>query len=668
METNINVGEKTIEDGTYNIVTKIDDNKVLEIEGKSTANNKKIQISQRLSVVNKSQAFEIKYLGNGYYSIKSKKSGKMLEVENGAHINGTKIQQNVENESNIQKWIIKESEEDGYYYLISKCNGLYLDIPGRRTDNGTKLQMYEGNNSIAQVFKFDKAKNEINTERTIEDGFYTICSCLNTNKVLDISGGKYNNGANLQIWSKDSVQQQKFKVTYNEEEKNYEIKSVNSGRVLDVTGNGKIDGTNVTQYDKNNSIAQKWAIQKTENEEYYIIALNSGLYLDVKAGQTSNGTNVQIYEGNETNAQKFIFKPTIIIDEDFYKITIKKDSNKCLDISGGSKDEDANLQIWTLDNVNQQVFEVEKIDSTYYKIIPRHSNKVLTATNTNNVVQTTYNDQDNQKWSFEIAGDGYYKIRSKLTGLYLDVYGNGTGNGTNVGVYEENDSTAQMFRLNTILKRKGIDVSHHNGEINWKQVKQSGQVDYAIIRAGYRGYRSGTIVKDLQFENNIRGIKENRIDIGLYFFTQAINIQEAIEEANYVIDLVRKNNIYLRYPIYIDSEYTEVSSYNPGRADGLDKETRTAVCKAFCDTIRNAGYIPGIYASKNWFYNNLEISQLGSYDIWVAHYTGDVNRQTDYKYKYDMWQYTSSGSISGVYGPVQNGVARVDLNLCYKNY
>lgn len=666
-KADINIGEKTIDDGTYNIIPKIDNNKALEIEGKSSANCKKIQMQQKLNVINKSQSFEVKYLENGYYSIKSHKSGKPIEVENGGHANTTKIQQNAENGSNIQQWIIKKAEDD-YFYIVARCNGLYIDIPGGRATAGTNIQMYEGNNTNAQKFKFVEANEELISEKTIEEGYYTIATNLNSNKVLDISAGSYNNCANLQIWSKDNVQQQKFKITYNEEDNYYEIQSVNSGKYLDVAGNGKTDGTNVAQYQKNNSNSQKWAIQKADKDSYYIIALNSALFLDVRAGQTTNGTNIQIYEGNESNAQKFIFKPVLIIDEDYYKITIKKDPNKCFDISGGSTDENANLQIWSLDNVNQQVYEIEAIDNTYYKIIARNSNKVLTATSNNNVVQTTYNEEDNQQWSFEIAENGYYKIKSKSTDLYMDVNGNGTANGTNIGLYAANDSIAQMFKFNTLLRRKGIDVSHHNGVINWNLVKQSGQVDYAIIRAGYRGYRTGAIVTDYQFDNNIKGIKNNRIDIGLYFFTQAINVQEAIEEANYVIKLVREYDIKLKYPIYIDSEYTEASSYNPGRADGLDKGTRTDICKAFCDTIRNAGYTPGIYASKNWFYNNLDISKLGSYDIWVAHYTGNVNKQTDYKYRYDMWQYTSSGNVSGVYGPVENGVIRVDMNICYKNY
>ena len=358
-----------------------------------------------------------------------------------------------------------------------------------------------------------------------------------------------------------------------------------------------------------------------------------------------------------------------MIDSDSYNISIKQDESKVIDIDAGSMDNGANVQIWTFDSVNQQIFKIEYVDDTYCKIIAKHSDKVLTVQG-DNVVQNDYNGNDKQLWSFEIAGDGYYKVKSKSTNLYLDVAGNQTVNGTNVKIYEGNTSNAQQFKFKELSLRYGIDVSSHNGNVDWEEVRKSGKVDYAIIRAGYRGFVTGKIVTDRKFERNVKEATKNGIDIGLYFFTQAVNEQEAVEEANYVLDLVRKYDVNVRYPIIIDTEYSTsktngVLDYE-GRADQLDVATRTAVCRAFCDTIRNAGYIPAVYASKYWFYDNLDVSQLNSYDIWVAHYT--TAKTTDYKYKYNMWQYTSSGSIPGVYAPFENGKVNVDMSICYKKY
>ena len=664
-----NESTQTIEDGIYNVVSKVNDNKVLQIENKSLSNNAKAKFDNKLNVINKVQAFEISYLSNGYYEIKQYKSQKALEVNDGKHSNGTSIVQNSENnESTIQQWIIKDAGE-GYFYIIARCNGLFIDIPGGDISGNPTIQMYEGNETDAQKFKFIKADQEIVGEQLLEDGVYKIKSVLSNNKYIDVSAGSYDNGANIQLWTNDNVQQQKFQLTYNKKENYYEIMSVNSGKVLDVQSNGKDDGANVWQYEGNNTDAQKWVLQSAGDGYYYIVACNSYLYLDIKDGNASNGINVQIYEGNETNSQKFKFEKTKMIDSDSYNISIKQDESKVIDIDAGSMDNGANVQIWTFDSVNQQIFKIEYVDDTYCKIIAKHSDKVLTVQG-DNVVQNDYNGNDKQLWSFEIAGDGYYKVKSKSTNLYLDVAGNQTVNGTNVKIYEGNTSNAQQFKFKELSLRYGIDVSSHNGNVDWEEVRKSGKVDYAIIRAAYRGYETGRIVTDSKFERNVKNATKNGIDIGLYFFTQAINEQEAVEEANYVLDLVRKYDVNVRYPIIIDTEYSTsktngVLDYE-GRADQLDVATRTAVCRAFCDTIRNAGYIPAVYASKYWFYDNLDVSQLNSYDIWVAHYT--TAKTTDYKYKYNMWQYTSSGSIPGVYAPFENGKVNVDMSICYKKY
>ncbi len=195
----------------------------------------------------------------------------------------------------------------------------------------------------------------------------------------------------------------------------------------------------------------------------------------------------------------------------------------------------------------------------------------------------------------------------------------------------------------------GIDVSKYQGNINWQAVKASG-VQFAIIRAGYRGYGSGALVVDEYFERNIKGALAAGIDVGIYFFSQAINNVEAVEEASLCVALVKKYNI--KYPIFID---TETSGGNgTGRADNLSVAQRTDICINFCNTIRNSGYKPGVYTCKYWFETKLNASQLNQYIIWLAQY----NDKVTYKGKYDIWQYSSNGNIAGIAG-------RVDMNLSY---
>ena len=194
----------------------------------------------------------------------------------------------------------------------------------------------------------------------------------------------------------------------------------------------------------------------------------------------------------------------------------------------------------------------------------------------------------------------------------------------------------------------GIDVSKWNGNIDWNAVKNSG-VSYVIIRCGFRGSTQGALIEDAMFRKNIEGAQAAGLNVGVYFYTQAVNEVEAVEEASMVLALVQKYRI--SYPIFID---TEASG---GRADRISKETRTAVCRAFCETIRNAGYTPGIYASKSWFTDKLSMSSLSAYKIWVAQYAA----KPTYTGRYDLWQYSDKGTINGISG-------KVDVNYSYLGY
>lgn len=194
----------------------------------------------------------------------------------------------------------------------------------------------------------------------------------------------------------------------------------------------------------------------------------------------------------------------------------------------------------------------------------------------------------------------------------------------------------------------GIDVSKWQKEIDWDKVKNEG-VDFAIIRCGYRGSVTGSLVEDPYFEQNIKGARAAGIKVGVYFFTQAVNEVEAVEEASMVISLVR--DYELQYPVFIDTE----GAGGNGRADSLNVEERTAVCEAFCTTVKNAGLEAGVYASRNWYNNKLTANTLESYAIWLAEYRSVPL----YQGYYQMWQYTSKGKINGING-------NVDLNVSYR--
>lgn len=197
--------------------------------------------------------------------------------------------------------------------------------------------------------------------------------------------------------------------------------------------------------------------------------------------------------------------------------------------------------------------------------------------------------------------------------------------------------------------RLGIDVSKWNKTIDWDEVKDAG-IEFAIIRCGYRGASSGALVLDPMYEQNIRGAIEAEIPVGVYFFTQAVDEVEAVEEASMVISLIEEYDV--DYPVFLDSE----SAGGTGRADGLEAEERTRIHKAFLETISAAGYETGIYGSRNWLNDQVEMKELSAYKTWLAEYA-EIPSYDEY---YHMWQYTSKGVVDGIDTPV-------DLNLCYMN-
>lgn len=202
---------------------------------------------------------------------------------------------------------------------------------------------------------------------------------------------------------------------------------------------------------------------------------------------------------------------------------------------------------------------------------------------------------------------------------------------------------------------KVIDLSKYNTVSDFGAVASN--VDGVIIRAGYRGYGSGKVVQDAKFVEFALACKEKGIPFGIYFMSQAINVAEAEEEAQFVATFADQYGATL--PLFIDSEDGDGTPRDV-RADGLSKEDRTAIVKAFCEKVIASGKEAGVYASESWFKSNLDYEQLKQYKIWCAKYgTNDGNAQTKPALeKVDMWQYTSKGSISGVSG-------NVDLSECY---
>ena len=197
----------------------------------------------------------------------------------------------------------------------------------------------------------------------------------------------------------------------------------------------------------------------------------------------------------------------------------------------------------------------------------------------------------------------------------------------------------------------GVDVSSYQGEIDWQTVKAAG-IDFAIIRCGYRGYGSGELVRDEMFDHNMQGALDAGLDVGVYFYSQAVNAEEAVEEAQMTLSLI--DGYDLTYPVVYD---WEVVTTDAARTDGISVDALTDCTVAFCEAVKAAGQTPMVYQNKRTSLLKLDLPALTDYDFWLAEY----NDRATYYYDYRIWQYCSDGSVPGIPG-------QVDLNICFQPY
>ena len=207
----------------------------------------------------------------------------------------------------------------------------------------------------------------------------------------------------------------------------------------------------------------------------------------------------------------------------------------------------------------------------------------------------------------------------------------------------------KTYQSDTITGQIGIDVSSHQGYIDWPAVAAAG-VDYAIIRAGFRGYGDGSTNQDETFQDNIQGALDSGLQVGVYFFSQALDQEEAVAEAREVLDMV--SGYDLHYPIYFDWEPIEDDS---ARTATISATELTQCAQAFCSTIEEAGYEAGVYFNLSLAMGLYHLYELKDYDFWLAEYQ-DV---PSYPFAIDMWQYTNEGAVPGI-------STDVDLNLSFQ--
>ncbi len=237
-------------------------------------------------------------------------------------------------------------------------------------------------------------------------------------------------------------------------------------------------------------------------------------------------------------------------------------------------------------------------------------------------------------------GEVFVPVFADVPASQVDVSKLVTRNGYTV--YKDGDN---------VLSHTGIDISEHQGEIDWQQVKDAG-IEFAFIRVGFRTYGGGIINLDEHCHKNIQEATAAGIKVGVYFYSQAVNTDEAIEEADIVLDSIAGYDI--SYPVVFD---WEIVSDDNARTDSVSVETLADCCVAFCERIKAAGYTPMIYQNKSTAMRKLDLPRLKDYDFWLAEYGSEPS----YYYDFKIWQYASDGNVPGING-------RVDMNLCFTDY
>ena len=458
MVKSIEAGSLKLAEGIYTIRSVLPGNRAVGIDAGSKEDGANVNIWDYYGVGQ--QKFRLRIDSEGYYEIENIRSNKLLNVdqETGMNVNQYSTNGGLDN----QKWIIEKGTEA--YKIKSKLNGWYLNLENGVGANGENVNIEEGAEVRTQEFLIERI--DVDGTETVQSGTTNKIITKLSGRAVGVDGGRTENGADINLWDYERVDQQRFKFVYNEEGY-YTIENIKSGKLLNVVGADSESGTQVEQWEEQPSNeGQKWIVQDVGNGYYSIISKLNGLYLTVGG----NGANCDLmYVENPTGGdnQKFqIIESGVpqgekIVEEGTYKIVLANAPTQSLTVENGSTADGANVHIWEYKNNPQQQFELVYDDDGYYEIIPVHSGKRLDVVgygNESNVDQWSDNGgNDNQKWVIRKSKAGNYNIVSKRDSLYLDAYQSRTENGTNIEVYEQSGGNGQEFKLEKIENPKTVE-------------------------------------------------------------------------------------------------------------------------------------------------------------------------------------------------------------------
>ena len=447
----------TIPNGNYYINVRSKVASSVDIPGGSAADSTAIQLYSGNG--SKAQQFTFTRQSDGSYEIVNVNSGKALDVRNGVAENNAVVQQYSRNNSQAQRWFIRDSGAG--YYLQSALGNWVLDLSGGNTANGAAIRLYAPNGTASQLFVVSSSDVNIATGVSM-----IITSVANKKLVTDVTSASTANGARVQLYSSNNTNAQKYRFE-SIGNGTYKIINANSGKVLDVAGGSTANGAALQQYTSNNTVAQQWTVRNYGSGKIALVSVNANKAVDIPGGNAVQQTQLQLYSPNGTVAQQWLVAKAPLtlrerlnetaakhrqdLPDGTYTFGSRLNTSMKMDVSGASRSNYGNVQIWAGNGTNAQKWKVTHDSNGYVTLTSVNSGKVLdvnggVSANGTNVQQYDSNGTYAQKWIAVKNSDGSYTFQSALAeNKVLDVSGASTSNGANVQLYTANGTNAQKW-------------------------------------------------------------------------------------------------------------------------------------------------------------------------------------------------------------------------------
>ena len=447
----------TIPNGNYYINVRSKVASSVDIPGGSAADSTTIQLYSGNG--SKAQQFTFTRQSDGSYEIVNVNSGKALDVCNGVAENNAIVQQYSRNNSQAQRWFIRDSGAG--YYLQSALGNWVLDLSSGNTANGAAIRLYTPNGTASQLFVVSSSDVNIATGVSM-----IITSVTNKKLVTDVTGASTANGARVQLYSSNNTNAQKYRFE-SIGNGTYKIVNINSGKMLDVAGGSTANGAALQQYMSNNTVAQQWTVRNYGSGKIALVSVNANKAVDIPGGNAVQQAQLQLYSPNGTVAQQWLVAKAPLtlrerlnetaakhrqdLPDGTYTFGSKLNTSMKMDVSGASRSNYGNVQIWAGNGTNAQKWKVMHDSNGYVTLTSVNSGKVLdvnggVSANGTNVQQYDSNGTYAQKWIAVKNSDGSYTFQSALAeNKVLDVSGASTSNGANVQLYAANGTNAQKW-------------------------------------------------------------------------------------------------------------------------------------------------------------------------------------------------------------------------------